>query len=359
MFVSLKTKNAYKYIFYLFNACGFFEQTNSTVRRKKVLDIIFNILIVFYQLTTFVSFVLYSDSKTRKGGMVFASICITYFSFRIYLWINYDEYKKILNQISHMSNIVGNKISVPYWIILWSICKIIIVIFIILQVSLTMSNANYLNEFIFGYSIENVYISFGLFVTFTIIFLLFFYGPLCIFDILYTVVCNDIVGMMNSFRQVLKNSPTRDYNELANMYCEIISVAEYFDCEVGFLIFIMLLNHAFLMYYGFTLVFQDGVEKDMYFYMILFNYLLSCVNFITNVEYASRIHTASLLVKYESRKLYVGSENHCCSYQRFLKNCRVISMTVWGFFNMRRNIIVGTFGTILTYSLLFDNLVKF
>lgn len=140
---------------------------------------------------------------------------------------------------------------------------------------------------------ENFYISVSTFVTFTVIFLVFFYGPLCIFDILYTVVCNDIVGMVNGFRLVLKTSPTLDYNELVNMYSEITSAGERFDRAVGFLIFTMLLNHAFLMYYGFTLVFQDGAKSDMHFYTILCKYLLSCVNFITNVEYASRIPIGS------------------------------------------------------------------
>lgn len=221
IFFSLKKKNIYKYVFCFFNVCGFFKNINSNIRRKKISDIIFNILILLFQLTIFISFVLYFESKSTKSGLVLASICIIHCTFRTYFWINYNECKKIVNQISHISYIVENKSSVPYWIIAWVIFKIIIIILILLQVSIMVNNAGYLKESIFGFTIENVYISFAIIIIFTAQFLIFFNRPLCIFDILYTLVCKDIVGMMNSFHQVLKKSPIRDYNYLVSMYCEI------------------------------------------------------------------------------------------------------------------------------------------
>lgn len=114
-----------------------------------------------------------------------------------------------------------------------------------------------------------------------------------------------------------------------------------------------------MIYYGLTLIFKDDFDDYIHFYMIVFACFFSCINFIVRVESASRIHAASLLVKYESRKLRAGRGCPDSTYLRFLENSREITMTVWGFVNVRRNIILGTFGTIITYSLLFDDLINY
>lgn len=44
-------------------------------------------------------------------------------------------------------------------------------------------------------------------------------------------------------------------------------------------------------------------------------HLVSSINLITNVEYASRIHALLLFVKYESRKLPIRGEEECSFYQ--------------------------------------------
>lgn len=172
------------------------------------------------------------------------------------------------------------------------------------------------------------------------------------------MVCHNIVSIIDSFRQILKNSVRRDYNELTHIYCDIISVAEYFDLKVGFGIFISLLYNAFLIYYGLTLALKNDVEDYMHFCMMIFACFINCVNFITRVEYPSRIYASTVLVKYESRKLCTQNNILNSSCISFLFNCRKVSLTIWGFVDMRRSIILGTFGTILTYSLLFDNLLK-
>lgn len=130
--------------------CGFFGNINSNVLKKKISDSIINILILIFQLTIFISFVLYSDSKSTRNGILLASICFIHCCFRTYLWINYDEYKNIVNQISHISDIARDKSSVPHWITPWVICKIIIVILILIQVRITINNDSYLKQFTLG-----------------------------------------------------------------------------------------------------------------------------------------------------------------------------------------------------------------
>ena len=361
---TLNSRNAYKYIFRLFGISE--SSSKSHVRRNNIrytllqrTNTAFNILIVFFQVSVSIASFFCSDSKDKKRIVVFSSVSLTYCSFRIYLWIKNYEYKLIVKRIFLISNNIGYEPRVPSWIILWSILKFCIIIIAFAQYSIWMSSNLSFRELFCGYSIPNHYIDTCFPFLYLLSFILFFYVPLSVFDIYYAMVCNDIASMMNRFRQVIKNSAISNYNNWIDIYCEIISVAECFDSKVGFLVFITLLYHSFVMYYGFTMIFNTGVEDVKHFSVLVFTYFLSCVNFIARVESASRVYVASLAVKHEARKLQTGNYIIDCSYLRFLENCRETSMTVWGFINMRRNIILGTFGTILTYSLLFDNLMKF
>lgn len=56
-------------------------------------------------------------------------------------------------------------------------------------------------------------------------------------------------------------------------------------------------------------------------------HLMSSINLITNVEYASRIHALLLFVKYESRKLPIKGEEECSFYQTQLKNFDATNVT--------------------------------
>lgn len=125
-------------------------------------------------------------------------------------------------------------------------------------------------------------------------FIAFFYYPLCIFDILYATLCCDIVSIIVSFRQVLKKSTRRDYDELTDIYNNIITLSEYFDSEVDILAFNSLLYNACTAYYGLTLVLKNDVEDDVQFCRVVFDCFLNCINFITTVLYESRTHVSTV-----------------------------------------------------------------
>lgn len=88
-------------------------------------------------------------------------------------------------------------------------------------------------------------------------------------------------------------------------------------------------------------------------------FLLSFLSLIAKIESASCVNVSSQLVKNEARNIEESDYRKVCAYVKFMKNSKDISMTVWAFVPMKCNLTLGLCGTILTYSLLFDNLLKF
>ena len=63
-------------------------------------------------------------------------------------------------------------------------------------------------------------------------------------------------------------------------------------------------------------------------------------------------------LKTESKKVQEDNPQLISSYLRFLQNCdEEISMSVCGLLDIKRNVILGSFGTILTYTLFFRSVL--
>ena len=63
-------------------------------------------------------------------------------------------------------------------------------------------------------------------------------------------------------------------------------------------------------------------------------------------------------LKTESKKVQEDNPQFISSYLRFLQNCdEEISMSLCGLLDIKRNVILGSFGTILTYTLLFRSIL--
>lgn len=366
---SICMKNgAYKKIFYLFNLCGLFInfKTRSNIGHKNIRHLTILFLNIFlYAISALhvlacITFLLLSTSKSKKGHLIFVCIWITFHSFRIFLSNCLFELKRIVKRLGRTSARLCAKNNMPCWINFWMTTVLSIITFMIIETIIMMyDESNIVKPLLFGYSFRNIYIKFFFSFSYALYNYLCLYMPVNIFDFYYVTVCLDISSLFNSFSELLKISPKHDYKQLTNMYHEILSIAEFLDQKIGFLMFVSLLYSAFLMYYGliWAYAFNNNVNEHNY-YVIVPASLLCFYSFIVKVESAYRIYTSSLLCKKESRKIHDSNCRNVYEYERFAKNCREISMTVWGFVNMNRNIILGTLGTILTYSLLFDNLLR-
>lgn len=360
---------AYKKIFYLFNLCGLFInfetrsiRAHKNIRRLTILFLnIFLYAISVLQVLACIIFLIFSTSKSKKGQLIFVCIWIIFHLFRIFLSSCLLELKRIVKRLGRTFAKLDTKNNMPCWINFWMTTVLSIMTFMTIETIIMMYNeSNIVKPLLFGYSIRNIYIKFFFSFSYALYNYLCLYMPLNVFDFYYAMVCLDISSLFNSFSEHIKTSSKRDYKQLTNLYHEIVSIAELLDQTVGFLMFVSFLYSAFLMYYGLicAYAFNNNANEHNY-YIIVPASLLCFYSFIVKVESGYRIYTSSLLCKKESRKIHESNYRNVYEYERFAKNCKDISMTVWGFVGMNRNIILGTIGTILTYSLLFDNLIRF
>lgn len=82
-------------------------------------------------------------------------------------------------------------------------------------------------------------------------------------------------------------------------------------------------------------------------------------NYLATTVSASYVHEASKFIKEKSKRLQEENPHLICSYLRFLQNCdEKIAMSVWGILDIKRNVVLGTLGTLLTYTLLFISIGK-
>lgn len=356
---------AYKKIFYLFNLCGLFKTRSISCHKniKHLTTLFLNIFlyaISSLQVFACIVFLLLSTSKSKKGQLIFVCIWIIFHLFRISLSRCLVELKRIVKLLGRTSAKLGTKNNMPCWINFWMTTVLSILTFMIIETILMMYNeSNIVKPLLFGYSIRDIYTKFFFSFSYALYNYLCLYMPLNVFDFYYVMVCLNISSLFNNFSKLIKTSSKHDYKQLTNMYHEIVSIAELLDQKVGFLMFVSFLYSAFLMYYGLICAFSfNNNANEHNYYIIVPASLLCFYSFIVKVESGYRIYISSLLCKKESRKIYESNCRNVYEYERFAKNCKEISMTVWGFVGMNRNIILGTFGTILTYSLLFDNLIR-
>lgn len=358
-------RNTYKYIFCLFNFSGIFFSNNAKHTCSaiacnisvKMLNVFFNTIAALHLLIS-ISYTLLYRSESKMRELVYTLLNTTYISFRIYLFYYLPHLNKIIQRIHGISPKWINKRKTQRWVIIWISIVLCITIYMIEEFTRRVFNDNKVIEALyFGYSTENVYIKFFLALIYSLNSTLVLYLPLHIFDFIYVNICLDISLLLHRFSQFLKISPKHDYGVLTHIYQEILSVIEMFDNIVGFLMFESFIYTSIFMYYGLITLLTSNSDNN-YDDIMLIVCALSFVSFITKIECASRLNAASIKVKNESRDLKENNYKNVCDYIRFTKKCREINMTVWGFLNLKRSIIFGTLGAILSYSLLLKNLIN-
>lgn len=363
-----KKRNVYKFVSYIFNLSGIFMNFNmdNPINQKtkhcisiKIVKIL-TITICILQLNACASIYLKLGSKSKKSLLIYTCIFVTYFIFRFYLCKSSFILNKIIKNVCYISNNINGKIYIPRWTYVWIIIVLISVIFLFIYMGLELYNNNdLLKSIMFGHSIKSVYMKLFFSFLYSLFYTLILFMPLNAFDFYYVMNCLYIASLFKKLCKMLKNSSNPDYKYLTHIYNNITTVAEILDKKVGFLVFVSILYNAFSMYFGLTIVIHHNDNKDEpQQYVMIFVCILGFLSFIAKVESASLISTSSLSCKKESRKIYEFNYKQVFNYIRLTKNFKEFYMTVWGFIEIKRSIILGTLGAILTYSLLVDNLLE-
>lgn len=199
---------------------------------------------------------------------------------------------------------------------------------------------------------------------FTIISHVYVYTPINIFSAYYICMCSDIKNIILGYQNVMKNTHKSNLNYLCDIYNEIRDLVKLFDKQVGVLVFISFLYKALMMFIIVSNTCSYSIQNT-YFrfefslrgFSISVYFIVTVLNFFMQMLYASFVHDASLTVREESRNMKENNLDVIFDYFRFIRNCEdEICLTVWGIASIKRSFVFGTFGTIITYSFLFDSL---
>ena len=358
-----KRKIIYKCIFYLSAMCILIKKNpNQSQRQRKYLcynmykaiDIILNGVIFL-----FTTFSLFNSSNSLSLKMLLVILCllIIYISFRISLLKCLNELPVFTRKLSNIPLRTHKTSQFPNWIFVWISFITCLNFFVFMRFVEEFTIPDKLKLLILNYEIDDVFLRAILSFIYSYFSIIILYMPLNIFSIFYVMICHEIEAVILNFRHSMKKYPRCTYKELNITYSKIKSVVDHVDSNAGFLILISIFFYGILLCTILSMLIS--LER---FDMDLFNMatLCTCANGISNylatTLSASKIHEASLSVKSQSKRFQEKNFHSVCSYMLFLHNCdEEISMTLWRILSIKRNVVLGIFGTMLTYALLFDN----
>lgn len=354
-------KYIYQIIFYLSAICLLLKDNQTHTSDNKIyrycnLYKIFNAIVIVATnvLVLFIFTSLTFYGKSHSPIYVISLFCslFVYAVFRIQLYNCVNDLHAFKRKIFLIPCCTGKIAYIPIWVVIWSALILILNILIFSHTINTLLISDYLKSFIFNIEISNIILQFA--ITFILSYVLVFicYMPLNIFPIYYVTLCYELKELILSFYTMMKCQPRFNYNKLIYVYNEIKTVANTANSNVGFLMFFSFIFNSIMLHSSLTSFIEiKGVTPNL---KIICIWLISFSNYLATTVSASYVHEASMFIKEKSKRLQEDNPKVICSYLRFLQNCdEEIAMSVWGILNIKRNFVLGTLGTILTYTFLF------
>lgn len=365
LFIKDRSKNSvYSHIFSLFKLTGINEifktRTDdgnySTFQRCNTLSLIITTIIFTGISITNVSVLLLKQDnlleKIAQGTLFLVAIL-----FRVHLSKNFNELLILADTMNkNLFPSLPKRTMDISWVNIW--CFVVNVPLILISYNYIIHNGE--KHFLLGYSIINdIYRHLFAFL-YSVCFCTFCYVPLNIFAIYYTALCYELKKVIEGYKNIIKEIPRLNYTELSDLYIKIKFNAKTFDTKLGFLSLNLFLFNALLMHLGIGAVLYPKPNANFLTKTLMLVFcLITLANFLIQVSCASLVNDASLSVRDEAKAIRQENPQLVSAYLRFLLICQdEISLTLWGIVSMKRIFIVGTIGTILTYSILFDSFRK-
>lgn len=356
--------DVFRNIFCLFYISGIFKNKYTKCKESSILTniviagkIIFNIITFLYFFLTTSSYIL-SMKHGLKLKITYAFMDVLSILNRIYLQRNFKHLKDSAKVACEYKCFKMHKtISKSVWVTVWSVITNAL---FVLSFFLDLNAEEVTGRLLFGYKSKSVlftYLQVFLYVCCTGI---FFYMPFNTFTMYYTMLCYEVKNMICDYINMLKSTDVINYDSLNEMYSGITSRVKFIDSKVGIFVFISFLFNSFMMHSMLVTILNIATLNING--MVVFTVKMLCcsvtlVNFTVQLYCASSVHNASLLVKDKTAIIKESNPKFISSYLSFvLTHQEEICMTVWGIASIKKSFIFGTFGTILTYCLLFDSI---
>ncbi|GIY65991.1 uncharacterized protein CDAR_454081 [Caerostris darwini] len=185
--------------------------------------------------------------------------------------------------------------------------------------------------------------------------------PAYVFAIYYTVICRYLSNILKNFLKTFGAITNPNYVVTLKQYLLIRKLVMEADSELSVLMFTSTLFNSCSLYVGITCLLHPGDYLSlggisaMLAVWILF--AISFTAFFVMSKTGSSIHELSSSIWDKVQQLIPAGQELTSSQKRLLSVVeKELTMTVWKVASVKRSFILATLGTVVTYSILVDNL---
>lgn len=267
--------------------------------------------------------------------------------------------QNLLNVEKLVSKIKTENKSLKRWTYVCMVTSVLYCIIVVITTVLTIylnyiPNINYL---LFGFQWENVKFNQTFYVLANLSTTYFELMPAHVFLMFYISICRDLSCMFDTFRKSMTSIPNPDYNSLLKNFQNMVNLVSEIDNEMNALVFWATLVNISSVYFALALVVQTlGTAQSIaMFYNLAHNLLMFCAT----CHAASEMSDVASKLGSEAHMLPENTKNSPLTHLRFLLVVgKDVHLTVWKLFPLRKNYILTSIGTIITYFVLVDSLMR-
>lgn len=360
-------KLSYKIIFTVFGICAILPTSLRSVRtfRSSIstcLKFLVNALIMIFYVFSKINLYLYQLRTLDFSFALVSTLFVlhtTIFMHRFCLWINLDELKKIAKIMSSF-RIKENRVLCLYtWIAFGTLsCVLKFLVFVdtyekgtcISKLFCVSKNNSVLYKVVVTSSAFNSAILMEL--------------PLHTFAAFFVIVSHDVKCVLKNFFNVMHSKYVENSHNLLLSFNSLRRTIDLLDDKLCFFVFCEILYSSCVLFFTVTIVLRQEIQGDsiILFHGICFMcYLVNILGiFIIVTISACSVSEAYAEAWRKLKTIIVNSNMNLALRQQnsFLCIEKEAEFTLWKIMPINRSFILVTMGAILTYVLLFDNLIS-
>lgn len=186
--------------------------------------------------------------------------------------------------------------------------------------------------------------------------------PINTFAIFYVAVCHHVICVLNTLSQKISNYCI-NFKKLMRCYNSINETMEFLDNELSLFVLFETIYTSCVLLFAISGIFHLNLFRDCLFCLNYISFLCILVNslvlFIVMSTYACLVsETYSRVWTKVNTEIANLDTDFTLRQQKFLLCLeKELYFTVWKIVPIRRSFIVCIFGAIITYIMLFENLV--
>ncbi|KAF8770795.1 hypothetical protein HNY73_018284 [Argiope bruennichi] len=347
----------YKVILHMFGCSlisGFFGNGEKTTICEKLYLVLSHVITIFYIICLLLA-MFYTDDKSSVviGSHIMSAFTITHRCFLCHYASHLSLVAKWLSKLNVKEEKYFNKQT--YLLLRLSVSFLLICLAAAITMNFYSAQSIMHDKELLKYKSTFVVSS----ILVTIYYILFFGMPVNTFVVYFVTVSRDIASLFQKFKIRMISTPNPDYEHLINEFTHLRNFVLKVDSQTSCLVFWTALANVFNLYFAINGLL--GSDNEIFWPNIICLSLViiySTFMFFIMCLWADRMSCSAAAI---SRKVHLLQGNSCSSgahIRCLIALSQDVHFTVWGFFPLRKNFVLASVGAMITYSVMFKDIVK-